>query len=254
MVCAQLVGYPIHAFWLCLGGVLLIYTHRPLLTAAVTFVVYTGLGIRVGGPTSYVVVWVYGAVEASILVVGFAVVCYFTVCICFMTVCCNYFNFVFYTVVATYYFSCASVMTALPGYILVGLAIVCVFGSCFVAFRAFSIATCRARMSSALSIIRSSSGVVIVVGTALLEDGISFCKFVFLGSVVSVYPICFYNAATFTCNYRTVVTIFVVLAVPGASSSYSTHLILLRRFSILYAYFCSVGTGSSSLPVVLPYC
>jgi hypothetical protein len=182
---------------------------------------------------------------------------------------------VFCTVVVTYCFNCASVMTALPGYIMAGLAIVCLFGSYLIALRAFSIATCRARISSALSILSSSSGGVIVVGTVyfttvvvadvgciyyvsigvcLLEDGIAFCTFVLLGSVMSVYPTCFCSAATFDCNYRTVMTIFVVLAVPGESSSYSTHLILLRRFSILYAYFCSVGTGSSSLPAVFPYC
>jgi hypothetical protein len=86
----------------------------------------------------------------------------------------------------------------------------------------------------------------------LLEDGISFCTSVLLGSGMPVYPTCFCSAATFDCNYRTVMTIFVVLAVPGESSSYSTHLILFRRFSILYAYFCSVGTGSSSLPAVFP--
>jgi hypothetical protein len=57
-------------------------------------------------------------------------------------------------------------MTALPGYILAGLATVCFFGSSLVALRAFSIATCRARMSSALSIMSSSSGAVIVVCTA----------------------------------------------------------------------------------------
>ena len=87
----------------------------------------------------------------------------------------------------------------------------------------------------------------------MLEDGISFCNSVLLGSVMPVYPTCFCSAATFDCNYRTVMTIFVVLAVPGESSSYSTHLILLRRFSILYAYFCIVDSVSCSLSAVFPY-
>jgi hypothetical protein len=166
MVCAQPAGYSIHAFWLCLGGVLLMYTHRPLLTAVVPFVVYTGLDSGFGCPATYVVVVGYGVGITNILVVGVAVVCCFKVCIYFMTVCCNYFILVFYTVVVTYYFNCASVMTALPGYILAGLAIVCLFGSSLIALRAFSIAICRARMSSALSTLSSSSGAVIFVGTA----------------------------------------------------------------------------------------
>ena len=66
MVCAQPAGYSIHAFWLCLGGVLLIYTHRPLLTAVITFVVYTGLDCGFGGPAYYVVVVGYGAGVATI--------------------------------------------------------------------------------------------------------------------------------------------------------------------------------------------
>jgi hypothetical protein len=112
------------------------------------------------------------------------VVCGFKVCICFMNVCCSYFILVFCTVVVTYCLSCASVMAAFPGYIVVGLAIVCLFGSCLTALRAFSIATYRARISSALSILSVSSGGVIVVvtaGTYLLEDGISFCKLFLLG-------------------------------------------------------------------------
>jgi hypothetical protein len=95
IICAQLAGSPIHAFWLCLGGVLLIYTHRPLLTAVGTFVVYTGLESGTGGPTPYVFVVGYGASVGNNKVVGVAVVCCFKVFICFMTVGCNYFIFMF---------------------------------------------------------------------------------------------------------------------------------------------------------------
>jgi hypothetical protein len=76
-----------------------------------------------------------------------------------------------------------------------GLVIVCLLCRCLPALRAFSIATYRARISSALSILSVSSGGVIVVvtvfvvadfgcfcsvaiGINLLEDGISFCKLV----------------------------------------------------------------------------
>jgi hypothetical protein len=101
-------------------------------------------------------------------------------------------------VVVTYCLSCANVIAALPGYIVVGLAIVCLLCGCFIALRTFSIATYRARISSALSICSVSSGGVIVVvtvcvvayfgcfcsvviGNNLLEDGISFYKLVWLG-------------------------------------------------------------------------
>jgi hypothetical protein len=60
MVCAQLSGYSIQAFWLCLGGVLLIYNHRLLLTVVITLFVYTGLDCGFGGPAYYVIVVGYG--------------------------------------------------------------------------------------------------------------------------------------------------------------------------------------------------
>jgi hypothetical protein len=61
------------------------------------------------------------------------------------------------------------------------------------------------------------------------------------------------SSATSDCNCRTVVTILVVVVVYGDSSSYSTHLILLRRFSILYPCFTSVDSISVSFPTVVFY-
>jgi hypothetical protein len=55
------------------------------------------------------------------------------------------------------------------------------------------------------------------------------------------------NAAKSACNCLTVVTILVVFVVCGESSSCSTHLILLRRFSILYACFYIVASNSCVL-------
>ena len=52
-------------------------------------------------------------------------------------------------------------------------------------------------------------------------------------------------------SYLTVVTIFVAFVVCGASSSYSTYLILFRRFSIMEAYVCSVDSMSSGLSLVV---
>jgi hypothetical protein len=60
--------------------------------------------------------------------------------------------------------------------------------------------------------------------------------------------------ATSAYSYLTVVTIFVVLVVYGDSSIYSTHLILFRRFSILYAYFYRADSCSTSFPTVFPFC
>jgi hypothetical protein len=60
------------------------------------------------------------------------------------------------------------------------------------------------------------------------------------------------NVAMSDCSCLTVVTIFVVFVDCGESSSYSTHLILFRRFSILYAYFCSVVSSSGVLGSLLP--
>ena len=51
---------------------------------------------------------------------------------------------------------------------------------------------------------------------------------------------CYSRVATSSYSYFTVVTIFVVLVVCGDSSSCSTHLSLLCRFSNLYPCFCSV--------------
>jgi hypothetical protein len=62
------------------------------------------------------------------------------------------------------------------------------------------------------------------------------------------------NSATAVCNCRTVVTILVVLVVWGDSSSCSTQRILLRRFSILYAYFYNVDSLSRSVPLVGSTC
>ncbi len=63
---------------------------------------------------------------------------------------------------------------------------------------------------------------------------------------------CAYSLATSTYSYRTVVTIFVVLVVYGDSSSYSTHLSLLRRFSSLYACFYIAESFSDSVPPEFP--
>jgi hypothetical protein len=60
------------------------------------------------------------------------------------------------------------------------------------------------------------------------------------------------NVATSAYSYLTVVTIFVVLVVYGDSSIYFMHLILFRRFSNLYAYFCNVVSSSGVLGSLLP--
>ncbi len=78
---------------------------------------------------------------AATYVFGDAVVGGFNVCICFIIVCCIYFILVFCTVVATYCFNCANVVIALPGYVVVGLAVVWWLDSCLIASRAFSIYT-----------------------------------------------------------------------------------------------------------------
>jgi hypothetical protein len=62
------------------------------------------------------------------------------------------------------------------------------------------------------------------------------------------YTIYYCSSATSVCSFLTVVTIFVVFVVYGDCSNYSTHLILLRRFSILYPYFWSVASTSVSFP------
>jgi hypothetical protein len=62
------------------------------------------------------------------------------------------------------------------------------------------------------------------------------------------------SASTAACNYRMVVTIFVVFVDCGDSSNCSTHLILFRRFSILHANLYSVDSFSCSFPPVSSYC
>ena len=70
---------------------------------------------------------------------------------------------------------------------------------------------------------------------------------------IYVFAICCYNVATSTYNYRTVVTILVVLVVYGDSSNCSTHLSLLRRFSSLYACFYIAESFSDSVPTEFPF-
>jgi hypothetical protein len=70
---------------------------------------------------------------------------------------------------------------------------------------------------------------------------------------IYVFAICCYSVATSTYNYRTVVTILVVLVVYGDSSSCSTHLSLLRRFSSLYACFYIAESLSDSVPAEFPF-
>jgi hypothetical protein len=119
--------------------------------------------------------------------------------------------------------------------------------------RAFSIYTCRASMSSDVSGLNSSSsGSTVMVTvfttvlscTSVLDDGraltfSTFVRSITFGPVFTGVCYCDFsstfssNAAKSACNCLTVVTILVVFVVCGESSSCSTHLILLRRFSIL---------------------
>ena len=85
-VFAQPAGYAIHAFWLCLVGVLLTYTHRLLFTSGTVVLVSVGLGCWGGGPTYFVVVGTCTNFVACYVVVGVVVGC-FNVCSCFRTVC-----------------------------------------------------------------------------------------------------------------------------------------------------------------------
>jgi hypothetical protein len=112
-------------------------------------------------------------------------------------------------------------------------------------------------MSSDVSILNSSSSgstVMVTVFTSVLSctavldfGGVlafsTFARLITFCSVCTGVCCCDLsstlssNAAKSACNCLTVVTILVVFVVCGESSSCSTHLILLRRFSILYACF-----------------
>ena len=90
-------------------------------------------------------------------------------------------------------------------------------------------------------------GYVLVDGRAFFDR--SIVLFVMFVGTYYVYwqSTFYYNAATSVCSCLTVLTIFVVFVVYGDSSSCSTHLNLLRRFSILYAYFYTIASVSCVL-------
>jgi hypothetical protein len=89
------------------------YIHKLLFTVVTILFVYIRLGCGVGGSIFYVIVVGYficvGCVFCGVVVCGLGVF------ICFIIVCGSCFILMFCTVVATYYFSCASVVIALPG-------------------------------------------------------------------------------------------------------------------------------------------
>ena len=89
------------------------YIHKLLFTVVTRFVVYTRLGCDIGGSAFYVIVVGYFTGVSCVFCV--VVVCGLGVFICFIIVCGSCFILMFCTVVATYYFSCASVVIALPG-------------------------------------------------------------------------------------------------------------------------------------------
>ena len=198
--------------------------------------------------------------------------------ICFITVCDIFLIVLLCILSAAYYVSCDSFRKAVPDYVLVSLAVAYVFDAFFNASRAFSIWIWRANISSALSMSRSASvsvgttdivtdvveafllttffdGSASYVVARLLDSGISVVGVLSVGytdrSIKLLFTVvgrlrgwlvlsCYSKVATSSYSHFTVVTIFVVLVVCGDSSSCSTHLNLLRRFSNLYPCFCSV--------------
>jgi hypothetical protein len=150
-------GYSTHAFLLYLGGVLLIYTHRFLLSVSgcgFTCGVFVGCGFGCG---ICVVLGIYYVGLVYYWVVGSIVWGCVSVLIYFITVCEIFLIVLLCILSAAYYVSCDSFRKAVPDYALVSLAVAYLFDAFFKASRAFSICICRANISSALSISRSAS-------------------------------------------------------------------------------------------------
>jgi hypothetical protein len=132
---------------------------------------------------------------------------YFKVFICLITVCCKFLIVLFYSLLAAYCFSYDNFVMVVPDYGFASLAVVGVFDMFLIAARAFSSYTYRARISSALSILCSSScgyivmvtdfvsavcfsvyfyGYYLVISIDLLVGGMSFVGSGSLGWVVPV--------------------------------------------------------------------
>ena len=254
---------------------LLTYTHRFL------FGIYSGTAgnlFVVGSIVGTVCVLVLLVCCTGFVICIYVVLFYLSVFIYLSTVCDMDLIVLVYSLFVAYYLSCDSFETVTVDYGVGNLAVVCLFYIFVIVARAFSNSTCLVRISSALSTLKSSSGCVTAMVTdfarvvsCLLDDGFSSGWAGLLSvsksdrsiRLLSVgvgmffyynyyyYTICSCSSATSVCSFLTVVTIFVVFVVYGDCSNYSTHLILFRRFSILYPYFCSVISTSVSFPSVL---
>jgi hypothetical protein len=129
-------GYSTHVFLLCLGGVLLTYTHN-LFCASEAYP--TGCVFVVGGVGGRAGVIIVACYTGLIYyrVVGCIVLSYLRVFSYLSTVCDICLSVLFYILSAAYYVSCDNLVKAIPDYGVVSLAVAGLFYTFLMASRAF---------------------------------------------------------------------------------------------------------------------